>query len=164
MQKITLATPKENYCVYLEYDDGATFLIDLSQLIRPNTVFAVLEDTNEFAKLEIGARGRSICWSEMLELDADSLRLPSTPENGLQHKILISTPSTAITPDPISLEVQRALKLAGVTQTEAAKRTGLTQPTIARLANPNYHGHSIESLRRLGQGLGLQLEVRITKP
>lgn len=165
MHKITLATPKPKNHVYLEYDDGATYLIDLNDLIQPNTVFANLKDPKAFEQLEIGTRGRCLRWNDMLELDADALRMPSTLENGLKHKILSSTESTAITPDPISLEVQRALKIAGVTQTEAAERTGLTQPTIARLANPNYHGHSIESLRKLGKGLGLQLEVRmIAKP
>ena len=163
MHKILMATAKPNKQVYLEYDDGSTYLIDLSPLIQPKTVFELLENKNEFNKLEIGARGRSLRWNDMLELDADALRMQSTLENGLQHKIIGSTPATAITPDPISLEVQNALKLAQVTQTEAAQRTGLTQPTRARLANPNYHGHSIESLRRLSQGLGLQLEIRIGK-
>ncbi len=161
MHKITLAIPKLENRVYLEYDDGATYLIDLSDLIQPNTVFANLADPNVFAQLEIGARGRNLRWNDMLEIDADALRMPSTLENGLKHKILSSIPTTAITPDPVSLEVQKALKIAGVTQTQAAERTGLTQSTIARLANPNYHGHSIESLRRLGNGLDLRLEVRM---
>jgi predicted XRE-type DNA-binding protein len=163
MHKILTATPKPEHRVYLEYDDGATFLIDLTPLIQPNTVFAMLEQADEFNQLEIGTRGRCIRWNDMLELDADALRIPSTPENGLQHKIIASTEASATTPDPVSLEVQRALKMAQVTQLEAAERTGLTQPTIARLANIHYHGHSIESLRKLSKGLGLQLEVRMTK-
>jgi predicted XRE-type DNA-binding protein len=163
MHKILTATPKPEHRVYLEYDDGATFLIDLAPLIQPNTVFAMLEQADEFNKLEIGTRGRCIRWNDMLELDADALRIPSTPENGLQHKIIASTEASATTPDPVSLEVQRALKMAQVTQLEAAERTGLTQPTIARLANIHYHGHSIESLRKLSKGLGLQLEVHMTK-
>jgi predicted XRE-type DNA-binding protein len=163
MHKILTAIPKPDHQVYLEYDDGATFLIDLTPLIQPNTVFEILEKPEEFDKLEIGIRGRCIRWSDMLELDADALRIPKSPENGLQHMIIASTEATAITPDPVSLEVQRALKIAQVSQVEAAERTGLTQPTIARLANINYHGHSIESLRKLSKGLGLQLEVRMTK-
>ncbi len=163
MHKILTATPKPKHRVYLEYDDGSTFLIDLTPLIQPNTVFSILEQQNEFNKLEIGARGRCIRWNNMIELDADALRMPPTPENGLQHVVMSSTEATATTPDPVSLEVQQALKLARVTQLEAAERTGLTQPTIARLTNVHYHGHSIESLRKLSKGLGLQLEVRITK-
>jgi predicted XRE-type DNA-binding protein len=163
MHKILTAIPKPDHQVYLEYDDGATFLIDLTPLIQPNTVFEILEKPEEFDKLEIGIRGRCIRWSDMLELDADALRIPKSPENGLHHMIIASTEATAITPDPVSLEVQRALKIAQVSQVEAAERTGLTQPTIARLANINYHGHSIESLRKLSKGLGLQLEVRMTK-
>ncbi len=163
MHKILVAIPKPKHQVYLEYDDGATFLIDLTPLVQPNTVFAILEKPEEFNKLEIGSRGRCIRWNDMLELDGDSLRIPSSLENGLQHIIIASTEATAITPDPVSLEVQRALKIAQVSQVEAAERTGLTQPTIARLANIHYHGHSIESLRKLSKGLGLQLEVRMTK-
>lgn len=41
MHKITLAQPKENYCVYLEYDDGATFLIDGFFLRRVSIYSAV---------------------------------------------------------------------------------------------------------------------------
>jgi predicted XRE-type DNA-binding protein len=163
MFKIITATPKPEHRIYLEYDDGATFLIDLTPLILPNTVFAMLENLEEFNKLEIGARGRCIRWNNTLELDADALRMARNAGNGVQHMIVSSTEPTAITPDPVSLEVQHALKLAQVTQVEAAERTGLTQPTIARLANIQYHGHSIESLRRLSKGLGLQLEVRIVK-
>jgi predicted XRE-type DNA-binding protein len=163
MHKILTATPKPEHQVYLEYDDGATFLIDLTPLVQPNTVFAILKDSKVFNTLEIGARGRCIRWNDMLEFDGDALRISNTSENGLQHEIIASSEATAITPDPVSLEVQKALKLAQVSQVEAAERTGLTQPTIARLANIHYHGHSIESLRKLSKGLGLQLEVRMTK-
>jgi predicted XRE-type DNA-binding protein len=163
MHKILTATPKPKHQVYLEYDDGATFLIDLTPLIQPNTIFAILKDSKVFNTLEIGTQGRCIRWNDMLELDADALRIQKSPENGLQHDIIASTEATAITPDPVSLEVQRALKMAQVSQVEAAERTGLTQPTIARLANVHYHSHSIESLRKLSKGLGLQLEVRMTK-
>lgn len=164
MQKIIAAKAKPDYHVFALYDDGASYLLDLSGLIVQGTVFAVLENPEVFAQVYIGNRGRSLAWSDMLELDALALRLEATPENGLKHKIISFTAATAQTPDPVSLQVQQALSLAKVTQSEAAKRTGLTQPTIARLANPNYHGHSIDSLRRLSQGLGLDLEVRIGKP
>lgn len=109
MHKILTAIAKSNHQIYLEYDDGSTYLIDLKNLIQPKTVFAILENETEFNKLEIGTRGRSVRWNDMLELDADALRMQSTFKNGLQHKTISSTEPTATTPDPVSLQVQQAL-------------------------------------------------------
>jgi hypothetical protein len=116
MQKIIFIEAKTNFRVFVEYDDGASYLLDLSGLIAPNTVFAVLEEPEYFAQVKIGTRGRSLVWGE-IELDAAALRMSATAENGLKHKIISFTAPTAQTPDPVSLEVQHALRLANLTQT-----------------------------------------------
>lgn len=71
---------------------------------------------------------------------------------------------TTLQPDPVSLELQRVLREAGISQSELARRLGVKQPSIARLFSPNYDGHSIRSLREIAEALGYRLEVRLVKP
>ncbi|WP_158531585.1 MULTISPECIES: XRE family transcriptional regulator [unclassified Meiothermus] len=67
-------------------------------------------------------------------------------------------------PNPVSLELARALKEAGLSQAELARRLGVKQPSIARLFSPNYDGHSVRSLRGIANALGCRLEIRLIKP
>lgn len=71
---------------------------------------------------------------------------------------------TTLQPDPVSLELQRALREAGLSQSELARRLGVKQPSIARLFSPNYDGHSVRSLREIADALGYRLEIRLVKP
>ncbi|HEU4740554.1 MAG TPA: helix-turn-helix domain-containing protein [Meiothermus sp.] len=66
-------------------------------------------------------------------------------------------------PDPVSLELARALKEAGVSQAELARRLGVKPPSIARLFSPRYTGHSLRSLREIAKALGMRLEVRLLR-
>jgi ribosome-binding protein aMBF1 (putative translation factor) len=50
---------------------------------------------------------------------------------------------------------------AGLTQKELAERVGTKQPTIARLEDADYDGHSLSMLRRIASALHLRLEVRL---
>lgn len=50
---------------------------------------------------------------------------------------------------------------AGLTQKELARLIGTKQPTIARLEDADYDGHSLSMLRRIGAALHLRLEVRL---
>lgn len=56
--------------------------------------------------------------------------------------------------------VYAARHQAGLTQRQLAARIGSTQPVIARLERADYEGHSLTMLRRIGEALGLRLEVR----
>lgn len=66
-------------------------------------------------------------------------------------------------PDPVSLELARALKEAGISQAELARRLGVKPPSIARLFSPRYTGHSIRSLREIAAALGMEVEVKLKK-
>lgn len=66
-------------------------------------------------------------------------------------------------PDPVSLELAQALKEAGISQAELARRLGVKPPSIARLFSPRYTGHSIRSLREIAAVLGMRLEVRLIR-
>jgi len=50
---------------------------------------------------------------------------------------------------------------AGLTQKELAELIGTGQPTIARLEDADYEGHSITMLRRIAKALHLRLEMRL---
>lgn len=63
-------------------------------------------------------------------------------------------------PDPVSLAVAEAVRSSGLTQARVAELMGTAQPNVARLARPEYHGHSVATLRRLAEALGMRLEVR----
>src|SRR5690606_40532446 len=50
---------------------------------------------------------------------------------------------------------------AGLTQQELADLVGTSQPTIARLEDADYDGHSLGMLRRIAAALHMRLELRL---
>jgi ribosome-binding protein aMBF1 (putative translation factor) len=50
---------------------------------------------------------------------------------------------------------------AGLTQKQLADLIGTSQPTIARLEDADYQGHSLGMLRRIASALHLRLELRL---
>ena len=67
------------------------------------------------------------------------------------------------TPDPIALEIARAITQAGINKAELAQRLGLSRSHVSRWCSPDYHGHSIKTLRAIAEALGMRLEVRFVK-
>ena len=65
----------------------------------------------------------------------------------------------------VSVEPARLLRdarlRAGLSQRELAEGIGTSQPTIARLEDPDYTGHSLTMLRRIATALQLRIEVRL---
>lgn len=68
----------------------------------------------------------------------------------------------AATFNPVSLEIERATKRAGITQAELARRMGVPRSVVSRLVNPFYFRHSLASLKRIAQALGKRLEVEFS--
>lgn len=64
-------------------------------------------------------------------------------------------------PDPISLELRRAMRQRGLTGSEVARLLGVKPPLVSRWLSPNYHQHNIETLRRLADVLGYELEISL---
>ena len=71
-----LVRPLPNYCVYLEFSDGAKGNVDLSDLAHRG-VFELWDDYVFFEKVYIGEH-REIKWNDDIELCADSLYLRLT--------------------------------------------------------------------------------------
>jgi DNA-binding XRE family transcriptional regulator len=49
---------------------------------------------------------------------------------------------------------------AGLTQSELAKRVGTTASVICRLEDADYEGHSLSMLRRIGEAVDKDIEIR----
>ncbi|SMB86516.1 XRE family transcriptional regulator [Deinococcus hopiensis] len=161
MHKITEVTPGEGLTLHLTYADGATIHADVSGLLAGDPgVFAPLADRAFFEGVQLGRRGRIVTWPGELDLDADVFRMEDgDPDKPGEFRTLSSTPPMPA--DPVSLEVARVLDASGLTQSEAAARAGMQQPNVARLLDPQYHGHSLSTLRRLAEALGYDVEVKL---
>jgi ribosome-binding protein aMBF1 (putative translation factor) len=57
-----------------------------------------------------------------------------------------------------------ARSAAGLTQAELAERIGTSQPTIARLENADYEGHSLSMLQRIAAALNRPLQISFGRP
>ena len=63
--------------------------------------------------------------------------------------------------DEIAQLIYDARNRAGLTQKELADLIGTSQPTVARLEDADYDGHSLGMLRRIAAALHLRLELRL---
>lgn len=57
--------------------------------------------------------------------------------------------------------VYEARNRVGLTQKQLADLIGTSQPTIARLEDAEYEGHSLSMLRRIAAALHMRLELRL---
>ncbi|WP_293913691.1 helix-turn-helix transcriptional regulator [Deinococcus sp.] len=64
-------------------------------------------------------------------------------------------------PDPVSLELRRALRLRRVSGAQVAQRLGVTPPVVSRWLSPDYHAHGMDSLRRIAEVLEMDVEVKL---
>jgi len=74
--KILDARPLDGYKIWLQFDDGITGEVDLSHLAGKG-VFTLWSNDENFKKVSI-ENGRSLTWSDEIDLDADSLYLKIT--------------------------------------------------------------------------------------
>ena len=74
--KILETRPLDGYKIWLKFDDGIAGEVDLSHLAGKG-VFALWSHYENFKKVSIG-NGRSLVWSDEIDIDADSLYLKLT--------------------------------------------------------------------------------------
>jgi len=90
----------------LVWSDGTTVDLDLTAVIAGAT-FAALRDPAEFARVEVGDWGHSLCWASGAELNADALWLETLSATGhddartfnewrLRHGLSLSKAADAI--------------------------------------------------------------------
>lgn len=94
--------------------------------------------------------------------DNDPLPTPtSTPEHYPDREATDVARMVEPAPlNPVSLEVERVLRANGKSLRQLAQEIGIAQPTLSRLQNPFYWGHSLASLRQLAEALGVNLQVK----
>ena len=63
----------------------------------------------------------------------------------------------------MALLIREMREVAGLTQTELAKRVGTTQSVIARLEDAEYTGHSLSMLERIAAVCGVALKLHAEK-
>lgn len=78
---------------------------------------------------------------------------------GEEVKVVYVSPAPM---NPVSLELEEAIRRSGLTQKEVAKRAKTSEAAVSRLTNPFYFGHSVGILRRVAEALGERLEVRFS--
>ena len=75
MVKIVTAEHLPNSRVRLVFDDGVEGAADFSEAIRKGGVCSPMVDPAFFARVEVGPRGRSLCWPGDVDFCADALYL-----------------------------------------------------------------------------------------
>ena len=64
----------------------------------------------------------------------------------------------------LGLKIARMRTARGMSRTELAARLNTTQSVISRYESADYRGFRVETLRRLAEALGAELEVDIREP
>lgn len=67
---------------------------------------------------------------------------------------------TPTAPDPVSAELSRIIRESGRSKADVARLLGVKPPQVSQWTNPNYHQHGLETLRRVAEALGMEVEVR----
>ena len=75
-------------------------------------------------------------------------------------EVVLVTPAEV---NPISLQLDDAIRSARLNKTEVARRLGVSRQSVQRLVDPFYFGHSVGSLRRIAHVLGLELRVSFVR-
>lgn len=60
--------------------------------------------------------------------------------------------------------IYRTMVEEGLTETELARRMGVSHTVANRISDPLYFGHTSNTLRKVAEALGREVEVRLTKP
>jgi len=74
--KILEMRPLDGYKIWLKFADGVTGEVDLSHLAGKG-VFTFWNDNENFKKVSV-ENGRSLTWSDDIDIDADTLYLKLT--------------------------------------------------------------------------------------
>jgi hypothetical protein len=76
MRKVLKAKALQGYCLELEFDDGVSGTVDLSDLAGKG-VFALWDDRSTFEQVRTGPSGELV-WGDRIDLCPDALYLKVT--------------------------------------------------------------------------------------
>jgi antitoxin HicB len=63
--------------------------------------------------------------------------------------------------NPVSLEIERAIDAAGLSEAEVARRMGTSRAAMTRITDPFYWGQSLNTLNKLAKALNAELSVHL---
>lgn len=64
-------------------------------------------------------------------------------------------------PDPVSLELRRALRERRMSGATLAAQLQISPPVVSRWLSPSYHTHGVDTLRRIADVLDMDVEVHL---
>ena len=80
--KIKEVAPKDNYIIYVEFDDGKKVLYDLKNDIRNISAFQDLKNiTGLFKLVKIDSSRTSVFWNDIIDLPSDWIYKAGTEIN-----------------------------------------------------------------------------------
>lgn len=62
------------------------------------------------------------------------------------------------------MAIYRAMIEEGLSETELARRMGVSHTVANRISDPLYFGHTSNTLRKAARALGREIEVRLKEP
>lgn len=96
--------------------------------------------------------------------------MPAKPRNGLDlsdyHDEGEDPEIVYVEPAPVSVvsvAIERALREAGLSYAELARRMSVPRSVVTRITNPFYFGHTTRTLRSAAQALGREVHVSLDK-
>ncbi|MFN6487398.1 MULTISPECIES: DUF2442 domain-containing protein [unclassified Nostoc] len=73
LKDIIAVEPRENYQLYIRFEDEVEGIINVSKLIKFTGVFAPLQEQKYFAQVELNHELGTIQWRSGADLDSDVL-------------------------------------------------------------------------------------------
>jgi antitoxin HicB len=142
------------YPCYIEYDPEsntyAGFCLDLPVFIAgkssPEEAQRALEEGLAYYLAHLEVEGRPFP-----EPGSGPL-----PEEGAHLTPVALRPSPV---NPVSLEIEKALRRKGLRRKDLAERMGVPPSVVTRILDPLYFGHTLGTLRKVAEALESQLVV-----
>ncbi len=73
LKDIVAVEPRDNYQIWLRFEDGVEGIVDVAALIPFRGVFAPLQDKSFFDRVRVNQDTGTICWANEADLDPDVL-------------------------------------------------------------------------------------------
>ena len=67
--RVVLVEPLQNYCIRVEFKDGASGVIDVGKTLGFEGVFGKLADVAFFNRVRVGRTYKTVTWPGQLDLD-----------------------------------------------------------------------------------------------
>ena len=149
MHRIKSVIPKDNYILYVVFQNGVEKEYDMHPLYQVFPQFKAFEKKEGlFEKVRVDVGGYGISWNDDLDLDAEDIW-----EDGIE----VGKKKIDVVAE-LAESLIKAREIANITQKELAERTGIYQADISKiergLANP-----SLSTLKRLAEGMGMELQL-----